>query len=458
MTPILVLGAPRTGTSCVAGMLAAGGARVPGAAVRNWDNAHGHFEATAAVRLSDRVLSLSGGSWMQAPAALSWDAEAEAERDRLLQPVDSRPALLKDPRMLLCWPFWSGGGQRLQLIGTVRHPLAAARSMSAWRRIDIDDGLRLWLSHCRVLLELARSAGVPLVDIDAEPDAFLARMDTLAPPGFDRAAMAAHYDPRELHHDGDGASGDILAEALAVHAAMLALLPPSGRRNGAAYPWSALERIRALLERGDPAAAVSLARQTLSACADPVAFLLPLASDLLRANAADAVLELAAQVQAPAAVDGLLRGKALLALGRAAEAVAALQQATAVEAPFWEARSLLAQALHAARRRAEARTLLLRIAPEAVHPAGSLSTAAEWAWRDRDHPEALRLFAEAIAASPPHRRGRLRCRRAELLRETGDPIAARAELEAACSEDPAYPRARELLLAAGGKPPILPPH
>ncbi|MBN8526204.1 MAG: tetratricopeptide repeat protein, partial [Planctomycetes bacterium] len=132
--------------------------------------------------------------------------------------------------------------------------------------------------------------------------------------------------------------------------------------------------------------------------------------------------------------------------------------ATSVEAPFWEARSLLAQALHAARRRGEARALLLRIAPEAVHPAGSLSTAAEWAWRDRDHPEALRLFAEAIAASPPHRRGRLRCRRAELLLETGDPAAARSELDTACREDPAYPRARELLLAAGGKPPILPPH
>lgn len=459
--PILVLGAPRTGTSCVAGMLAAGGARVPGPAVRNWDNAHGHFEATAAVRLSDRVLSLSGGSWMQAPAALRWDAGAEAERDRLLRPVDGQPALLKDPRMLLCWPFWAGGGAGMRLIGTVRHPLAAARSMSAWRRIGLDDGLRLWLAHARVLLELARGRGVPLVDIDAESPAFLARMDALAPPGFDRAAMAAHYDPRELHHDGDGgAAGDptALAGALAVHAAMLALMPASARRAQPPFPWAAIERIRRLLERGETAAALPLARAAVADAADPVAVLLPLASDLLRANAAAAVLELAGLARAPAAVDGLLRGKALLALGRAAEAVAALQAATAGDAPFWEARSLLAQALHAARRRDEARALLLRIAPEAVHPAGCLSTAAEWAWRDRDRDEALRLFAAAIAASPPHRRGRLRCRRAELLRELGRGDDARAELEAACDEDPAYARARELLLAAGGKPPILPPH
>lgn len=443
---ILVLGAPRTGTSCVAGMLAAGGARVPGPAVRNWDNAHGHFEATAAVRLSDRVLSLSGGSWMQAPAALRWDAEAEAERDRLLLPVDGRPALLKDPRMLLCWPFWSGGGQALRLVGTVRHPLAAARSMSAWRRIGLDDGLRLWLAHARVLLELARSQGVPLVDIDAEPAAFLARMAALAPEGFDRAAMAAHYDPRELHHDGaaDAASA-LLDEALAVHAGMLALLPASARRCPAPFPWAAIERIRGLLERGDPASAVAEARTTLAVCADPVAVLLPLASDLLRANAAPAVLELAALVHAPPEVDGLLRGKALLALHRATEAVGALEAATAGPTPFWEARSLLAQALYAARRRGEARALLLRLAPEAVHPAGCLSTAAEWAWRDRDHDEALRLFAAATEGSPAHRRGRLRCRRAELLLELGRTDAAHAELRTACAEDAAYPRAAELL-------------
>jgi hypothetical protein len=433
-------------------MLAAGGARVPGPAVRNWDNAKGHFEATAAVRLSDRVLSLSGGSWMQPPPSVRWDAEAEAERERLLQPVDGMPTLLKDPRMLLCWPFWSGSAAPIRLIGTIRHPLAAARSMSAWRRISLDDGLRLWLAHTRVLLELARCHGVPLVDIDAEPAVFLARMADIAPVGFDLDAMAAHYDPRELHHGDEVAGIDsrVLDDALAVHAGLLALLPASGRRLGSPFPWAAIERIRALLERGDAGSATILARDTLLTCADPVAVLLPLASDLLRAHAAPAVLEFCSLIQAPCEIDGLLRGKALLSLGRAAEAVEALQRATAGPAPFWEARSLLAQALHAARRRSEARSLLLRIAPEAVHPAGCLSTAAEWAWRDRDHDEALRLFAAASADSPPHRRGRLRCRRAELLIELGRPTEALAELRTASAEDPTYPRAHELLRTLTG--------
>ncbi len=443
-------------------MLAAGGARVPGPMVRNWDNAKGHFEATAAVRLSDRVLSLSGGSWMQAPVALRWDAEAEAERDRLLAPIDGRPALLKDPRMLLCWPFWNGSGTSLALIGCVRHPLAAARSMSAWRRLELTDGLRLWLAHCRVLLELARSRAVPLVDVDAAPEAFLARMRTVAaglPGTLDTEAMAAHYDPRELHHDGAHAQveDDLLAQALEVHSELLTLLPPADRRSGMPFPWPQVERIRTLLAARDLASAVAAARSLVGSCQDPVAVLLPLSSDLLRAGAGRDLLALVDAVAPPPAIAGLMRGKALLALGEARAAVDALTPAASGPAPYWEARSLLAQALYAARRRTEARTLMVAIAPEAVHPPACLSTAAEWAWRDRDHAEARRLFSEAIAASPPHRRGRLRCRLAELLREQGCHGAASTELATACQEDPGYGRARELLLEAGRKPPILPP-
>src|SRR5438309_1402917 len=92
---ILVLGSPRSGTSCLAGMLVAAGAAVPGPRVRNWDNAAGHFEAAAAVRLSEHVLVRSGGSWLRAPEALRWEAADAVERDRLLAPIGGRPALVK---------------------------------------------------------------------------------------------------------------------------------------------------------------------------------------------------------------------------------------------------------------------------------------------------------------------------------------------------------------------------
>lgn len=457
---ILVLGAPRTGTSLVAGMLAAAGAAVPGAQVRNWDNARGHFEAAAAVRLSDRVLSLSGGSWMQAPGALRWDGEAERERDRLLAPVAGRPALLKDPRMLLCWPFWAGGDAPRALVGTVRHPLAAARSMSAWRRLPLDDGLRLWLDHARTLEALAHGAGLPLVDIDAEPDALRARMREIAAgiaAPLDPAAMDSHFDPAELHHDaaGDAAADPaLLAEAEALHRDLLARCPVSARRHAPPFPWPALDAVRARLASGNASAALAIARAALPMAP---ALLNPAAAEFLRAREPAAVLALLDTADVPPALAALLRGKALLAAGRPAEAAAALETAAGAAEAWWETRSLLAQAWWQARRRGEARRLMEALADDAVHPAGPLSTAAEWAWSAHDHPAAAQLFARAIAASPPHRRGRLRCRLAELHTAQGRPQDADAELRAALAEDPGWQRARDLLLEAGADPATLPP-
>ena len=62
------------------------------------------------MRLNEAVLSRSGGHWLAAPKALRWTEEDERERERLLgEPIDGRPALLKDPRTLLCLPFWQIG-------------------------------------------------------------------------------------------------------------------------------------------------------------------------------------------------------------------------------------------------------------------------------------------------------------------------------------------------------------
>ena len=113
--------------------------------------------------------------------------------------------------------------------------------------------------------------------------------------------------------------------------------------------------------------------------------------------------------------------------------------------PFFQARQLLAHALRRAGRLADARAALRRVAGEALYPHGPLATLAEWSWLDGERGAAVAEMAAAIAAAPPHRRGRLRTRRAEWLRTLGDPEAARAELAQALAEDPAYARSREVL-------------
>jgi tetratricopeptide (TPR) repeat protein len=454
---ILVLGAPRTGTSAVAGMLAAAGAAVPGPMVRNWDNAHGHFEATAAVRLSDAVLARSGGSWLQAPGELRWTADEAQERDRLLAPSDGRPALIKDPRVLLCWPFWSATERPLAVIGTVRHPLAAARSQLAWRRLPLDEALRLWLAHVRPLLQLTETTGLPLIDIDAEPARVLAAAQDAARrlwPGLDPEAMPAAFDPAQLHHDAEAGAMPqdtaLLAEAEAVHRALLSHCPVAPRRAPAGYPWPALERIEQALAAGRNAGLAEEIAAAARAVADPAAVLVPACAALLRAHQPEVMLAaLAAAPPCAPALAGLLLGKALLAAGRAQPAVAALRSACAAADPYWEARSLLAHALHAARKRDEARAQLIAIAPDAVHPAQCWATAAEWAWADGDHTAALDLFVRGLDSAPTHRRGRLRCRQAELLLTLGRRTEAIATLHTALGEDPTYPRARELLATPG---------
>jgi predicted Zn-dependent protease len=112
---------------------------------------------------------------------------------------------------------------------------------------------------------------------------------------------------------------------------------------------------------------------------------------------------------------------------------------------MFQARSLLAQALRSSGHVDRARAAMAEVAREALYPHGPLATLAEWSWLDGARDRALAEMATAIEAAPPHRRGRLRTRRAEWLIAQGNPSEARAELTRALDEDPGYARSRDVL-------------
>ena len=452
---IVVLGMHRSGTSCLAGMLAAGGLASAGEAVRNWDNARGHHEMLDAVRLNEAVLAHSGGHWLSPPAEVRWTDEHAAARDRLLRAqIDGRPALLKDPRTLLALPFWRASRVPYHVIGIVRHPLAVARSLESWRGTPLAEGVALWSAHNRALAEDRARHGYALVDFDqpraAVVTAVLAACAPLAPASaFDEAALAAAYEEQLVHHDDGGAPAVAgLAEALALHRRLAG--------DGAAvarppFPRAELAAVARLLGEGSIAAALAPARAALAAVADAAAVLVPVVTLFVRHRAHAEAQALIAE-HAPRLDGGLaelLHGKVLLAMGDAAGAVRHLEAACAAPRPFFQARHLLPQALRGAGRHAEARAALRRVAGEALYPHGPLATLAEWSWLDGDHRAALAEMAHAIAAAPLHRRGRLRTRRAEWLLAQGDPAAARGELLQALEEDPGYGRSREVLASLG---------
>jgi hypothetical protein len=485
MTAIVVLGMHRSGTSCLAGMLAAGGLGATGEAVRNWDNARGHHEMLDLVRLNEAVLAHSHGHWLSPPPAVRWTDEQAADRDRLLaMQVEGRPALLKDPRTLLVLPFWRASTVPFHAIGIVRHPVAVARSFEAWRELPLADGIALWTAHNRVLVE-ERSR---VIDFDAPQrtfiEAVLAACRAFGP--FDADALAAAYEDQLVHHDG----GEVpvlagIDEALALHRRLVErstdavpqplvdheteplVLPASEAdtatsdtpRAGASetaafggtserrFPRARLAAFARALDEGRVADAIEEVRAALASVTDGSAVLVPVVTALIRRHTLVEAIALIEEQAARLEVDlaSLLVGKILLAKHDAVAAVPYLERACAVAKPYFQARPLLAQALRGAQRTIEAREVLAVVTQEALYPHGPLSTLAEWSWLDGDRAAALAEMAAAIEAAPPRRRGRLRTRRAEWLIEAHDLPAARAELERAIAEDPSYQRSRDVL-------------
>ncbi len=443
----------RSGTSCLAGMLGAAGVAAAGPAVRNWDNARGHFEALALVRLNEAVLATSGGHWLAPPAEVKWTPEQAAERERLLgQPIEGRAALLKDPRSLLCLPFWRASPTPFRVLAIVRHPLAVARSLAAWRAIPLAEGLALWSAHARLLLADQEAHGYPLLDFERTKEEFVsALVEACGVHGveLDAAALAGAYEERLVHHDTRDAPREPgLDEAEALFAALTRRTGSSTpTRARTSYPNEPMERFERALAARNGAQALAAARAALAHSADAGAIAVPIVAALLRVRALDSAQEFL-RTTGPKLEKGLaelLRGKVLLARGEASAAVRALTNACAVPEPYYQARRLLPHALRQAGRQAEAYRLLAELVPDTLHPEGPLSLLGEWAWNDGDRSAACEHMRAAIASAPPHRRGRMRTRLAEWLLASAGPEPARAELRLALEEDPAYPRARDEL-------------
>lgn len=431
--PILVLGMHRSGTSCLAAMLVAAGARVEGESVRNWDNPRGHHEANALVRLNEDVLSSSGGHWLDPPDSVSWTDAQAAERERLLAAPGA--TVWKDPRSLLVWPFWASTGSPFQAVGVLRHPLSVARSLLAWRSLAIDDGLRLWLAHVQALA----ASGAPVLVFDQPREDFVASVSEVARQlGLPHPEnVASGYAAELVHHSaGDGPEGDprLLEEALDLFHRLGGVSTPSARP----FPWDLVREALDALSARRLDEADEAARKALVAGADKAAVAAPLAAAWLHAHQGHRLLSLLDRIDLPLSLSGLLRGKALLDARRPAEAALALKEACSTEAPLFEARHLLPLALWEAGEQDAADEALAALLPLALYPFRVHARRAEWAWQRRDEEAALAHLEAAIASAPSRRQGRLLHRRATWREARGDSVGAAADRTLAYERDPSY--------------------
>lgn len=204
MRTVLILGMHRSGTSCLTGMLEQAGLPLGEVNTVSRHNRKGNRENNEVMRLNDAVLAASGGGWDQPPAALRWDDGHRAERDRLIGRHREQGLWgLKDPRMLLVLPFWREGLAAVTLVGTVRHPLAVARSLEARSGIDIATGVALWQHYATRLLDLWGDAPFPLLRFDWPAPVYCAAVRETARRIGLSAGPIDFYEPELHHHHGE---------------------------------------------------------------------------------------------------------------------------------------------------------------------------------------------------------------------------------------------------------------
>ncbi len=179
---ITILGMHRSGTSALAGSLAAAGLELGEVRTEGGDsNAKGHHEPGELISLHEDVLITSGGAWHLPPTEVTWTPRQRARRDEFIAARAGSPLWgWKEPRTLLVIGGWLEAIPDLELVGTFRHPAVVARSLQRRHGSErIDMWFDLWLAYDARLLALVEERRLPLIDFDLPPDAYRARLGAL---------------------------------------------------------------------------------------------------------------------------------------------------------------------------------------------------------------------------------------------------------------------------------------
>lgn len=196
----IVLGMHRSGTSCLTGLLETSGLRVGSVPRYCRDNKKGNIENPLVNLCNDRILRRSGGSWDRPPKQILLEKNCPVDMGDILQTLKRHePWAMKDPRLLLTLEAWLPYLPTFQLVGTFRHPIAVARSLSRRHQWPIQKGLDLWLHYNRRLIHFHIEHGFPMVRFDLAGDAYLRQYNGLCNElglPFDRQAAGRFYDER----------------------------------------------------------------------------------------------------------------------------------------------------------------------------------------------------------------------------------------------------------------------
>ena len=161
VSPILICGMHRSGTSMVAHALAQRGVQLgrddellsPAA-----DNPRGFFERVDVVSINEALLGDLGGAWDTPPKLHDqwWTDDRlghlRAEAAAVISRFDGAPAwAIKDPRMSILMDFWLSLAGAAPTLVCVRNPLEVALSLHRRNGVSYALGLQLWSHYHRAI-------------------------------------------------------------------------------------------------------------------------------------------------------------------------------------------------------------------------------------------------------------------------------------------------------------------
>jgi hypothetical protein len=179
---LFILGMHRSGTSCLAGNLERCGLFLDDVVRDSPHNAKGNHEFRKARYVHSQILHASGGSWHRPPAVI----KVNWQQKRALRAIASQlsrhiPCGLKDPRLLLLLDAWIKVVDTYTLIGTFRHPIAVARSLTERNQMPAEEAHNLWLTYNTKLVWWHKIHHFPIIEFDlSDIDAYCHAVATAA--------------------------------------------------------------------------------------------------------------------------------------------------------------------------------------------------------------------------------------------------------------------------------------
>lgn len=210
MSPLLILGMHRSGTSCLTGCLEESGLFLGDVNTEAGFNKKGNRENRSVMDVHEAALNARGYAWDKPPqTVIGW---SEAERDKIKTLIDpypkDKPWGIKDPRTLIFLSEWKTL-TRPRFIGTYRHPMSVADSLmsraTAWGTpMRLDTALSLWKIYNAHMLSAYAETPFDILRFDCPSDLYIQKFKTSARTlGLSPPDTLTFFEKSLRHHDSD---------------------------------------------------------------------------------------------------------------------------------------------------------------------------------------------------------------------------------------------------------------